>query len=83
MEEGLQRSWKMPPRRLDPRAINDLYDAVEGRISKKIRKKFRYEFSLMKSDMIAKIVSALGGVPQHVGTEDGCEEVAEEFIVSR
>ena len=29
----------------------------------------------MKSDIIAKVVSALGGIPRHVGTKDGYEEV--------
>ena len=33
----------------------------------------------MKSDMIAKIVCALGCVPWHVGTIDGYEEVGEDF----
>ena len=42
----------------------------------------------MNSDMIVEIVSALGGVPRHVGTEDGYEEVArlsgeEKLIVWR
>ena len=31
----------------------------------------------MKSEMIAKIVSALGGIPRYVGTEDSYEEVIE------
>ena len=35
----------------------------------------------MKSAMIAKIVSALGGVPKHVGTKCSYEEVFEDFEV--
>ena len=73
----------MPPRRLDPREIDDLSDVVEQRISEKIRVVFRSEIALMKSDMIAEIMSALGGVPRHVGTEDGYEEVAEDFGIAR
>ena len=38
---------------------------------------------LMKSDMIAEIVSALGGIPRHVGTKDGYEEVVEDFETTR
>ena len=38
---------------------------------------------LLKSDMIAEIVSALGGVPWHVGTEDGYEEATKDFEVAR
>ena len=37
----------------------------------------------LKSDMISKIVSALGSVPQHVASEDGYEEVTEDFQASR
>ena len=33
----------------------------------------------MKSDMIAEIASALGGVPRHVGTKYGYEEAFEDF----
>ena len=33
--------------------------------------------------MIAEIVSALGGAPRHVGTDDGYEEVAKDFEVTR
>ena len=80
----------MPPRRLDPREIDDLTDSVEERISEKVKSDFKSEFedvraefisqiASMKSDMIAEIVSALGGVPRHVGTEDGYEEVAGDF----
>ena len=35
----------------------------------------------MKSDMIAEIVSSLGGVPRHVGIADDYEEVAKDFEV--
>ena len=35
----------------------------------------------MKSDMIAKIVSALNSVPRHVGTEGSYEEVDKDFEV--
>ena len=71
----------MPSRRLDPRAIDDISEVVEARISEKIRVEFRSKIALMKSDMIAEIVSALGGVPRHVGNEDGYEEVVEDFQV--
>ena len=33
----------------------------------------------MKSDMIAEVISAIGGVPRHMGIEDGYEEVAKDF----
>ena len=33
----------------------------------------------MKSDMIAEIVSSLGGVRRHVGTEHGYEEDTKDF----
>ena len=46
-----------------------------------MRAEFRSEIALMKSDMIAEIVSALGGIPRHVGTKDGYEEVVEDFEV--
>ena len=36
----------------------------------------------MKSDMIAKIVSALVGVPRHVGTKDDYEEAAKYFEIT-
>ena len=59
----------MPPRILDPRAIDDLSDAVEEKIIKKVKADFKSEIkevktsfrskmTLMKIDMIAKIVSA-------------------------
>ena len=60
----------MPPRRLDPRAIDDLCDVVKGRILQKIRVDIRSKMTLMKSSMISEIVSALGGIPRHVGTKD-------------
>ena len=80
----------MPPKRFDRRAIHDLTDSVKERISEKVKSDFKFEFedvraefrsqiALMKSDMITEIVSALGSVPRHVGTEDGYEEVAEDF----
>ena len=37
----------------------------------------------MKSDMVAEIVSALGGVPRHVGTEGSYEEVTKDFEATR
>lgn len=84
----------MPPRRFNPGAIDDLSDVVEERISKKVKEdfrsqmeevkvNFRSEMALMKSDMITKIVSALGGLPRHVAAEDGYEKVVEDFKVSR
>ena len=73
----------MPPTRLDPRVIDDLYDVVEERISKKIKANFRSKMALMKSDMIVEIVSTLGGVSRHVGTKDGYEEVVEDFETTR
>ena len=69
----------MPPRRLDPREIDDLCDAVEGRISEKIRTDIRSEMALMKSDMIAEIVNALGGIPRLVGTKNSYEKDIEDF----
>ena len=44
-----------------------------------MKTKFISEIALMKSDMIAEIVSALGGVPRHVGFEGSYEEVAKDF----
>lgn len=76
-------SWKIPPKRLHPRVIDDLSDVVEERILEKIKEKFRSEMALLKSDMIAKIISTIGGVPWHVGSKEGYEEVAEDFEVSR
>ena len=83
----------MPPRRLDPREIDDLTDSVEERISEKVKSDFKSEFedvraefrsqiASMKSDMIAEIVSALGGVPRHVGTEGSYDEAAKDFEVA-
>ena len=37
----------------------------------------------MKSDMIAKIASVLGGAPMHLGTEDDYENFFEDFEESR
>ena len=86
--EGLRRSWKMPLRRLDPRAIDDLTNAMEERISKKItaqieevKASLRSEMELMKSDIVAEVVSALGGIPRHVVIEDDYEEVVEDFEI--
>ena len=69
----------MPPKRLDPREIDNLCDIVEGKISENIRLDIRSEMALMKSDMIAEIVTTLGGVPRDVGTEESYEEVVEDF----
>ena len=46
-----------------------------------IKEEFRYEIALMKSDMIVEIVSALGGVPRHVGTQGSYEEFDKDFKV--
>ena len=73
----------MPPRRLDPREINDPSDAMEERILEKMREEFISEIALMKSDMIVEIMSALRGIPRHVGTKGSYEEVVEEFEVAR
>ena len=37
----------------------------------------------MKSDIVTEVISALGGIPRHVGTEDGYEEVVEDFENTR
>lgn len=82
----------MPPRRLDPREIDHLRDVVEERISKNVKEYFIYEIeevkanfrskmALMKSYIFSTIMSALGGVPWHVGTEGSYEEVVEELEV--
>ena len=68
---------------MDPREINDLSDVVEEWISEKVKEDFRSQIALMKSNMIAKIVSALGGVPRHVGIEDAYEEAAKEFEIAK
>ena len=80
----------MPPRTLDPRAIDDLTDAMEEKISEKItaqieevKASLRSKMELMKSDMIIEIVGALGGIPRHVDTKDGYEEVVEDFETTR
>ena len=70
-------------RRLGPRDIDDLSDAMEERISEKIIVDFRYEMALIESDMIGELISAIGGVTWHVGTKYGYEEVAENFEVVR
>ena len=62
--------------------IDDLSDDVKERILEKIREKFRFDIALMKSDMIVEIMSSLGGVPRHVGIEDGYEDVHEKFEVN-
>ena len=72
--------------------INDLSDVVEERISDKVKENFRSEMeevkanfrsqiTLMKSDMIVEILSALGGIPRYVGTEGIYEKVSEDFEV--
>ena len=77
-------------RRLDPRAIDDLIDAMEERTLEKImtqieevKASLRSEMELMKSDIIVEVVSALGGIPRHVGTKDGYEEVVKDFETTR
>ena len=83
----------MPPKILDLRKIVDLIDVVEEQISKKVKENFRSEMedvrvefrsqiASMKSDMISEIVSALTGVPRHVGTKGSYEEVAKDLEVS-
>ena len=52
---------------------------MEERILKKIREELIFEIYLMKSDMIAEILSALGDALRHVGTKDLYEEVFEDF----
>ncbi|MDF3675386.1 hypothetical protein [Enterobacter hormaechei] len=52
-------------------------------ISKKMRVEFRSKIALMKSDMIAEIVSAFGGVPRHMGIEGSYEEVAKDFEATK
>lgn len=42
-----------------------------------VKDSFRSQMSLMKSDMIAEIVSAIGRIRQHVGIEGSYEEVFE------
>ena len=76
----------MPPRKLDPRKIDDLIDTMEERISElikaqieEVKANFRSEMMLIKSDMISEMESALGGVTRHVGTKYGYEEVVEDF----
>ena len=71
----------MPPRRLDPREIYDLSDAMEDRVLENIRVEFRSKIALMKSVMISEIVSAWGGLPRHVGIEGSYEEVAKDLEV--
>ena len=58
----------MSLRMLDPREIDDLCDTIEENISQNIKEDIRFKMALIKSDMIAEIVSALGGAPRHVGT---------------
>ena len=80
----------MPPKRSDPK---DIDDAMEESLLEKIKEdfrskieevrvEFRSQIALMKSDMIAEIVSALGSVPRHVGIEGSYEEVVEDFEVA-
>ena len=71
----------MPPRILDPKENDDLNDVMEERILEKLRAELKSEMALMKSDMIAEIVSALDGVRRHVGTEGSYEKVAKDFEV--
>ena len=47
-----------------------------------MREEFISEIALMKSDMIAEIVSSLGGVPRHVGNEGSYEKVAKDLEVA-
>ena len=84
----------MPSRRLDPRVIDDLSNVVEERISEKVKENFRSKMEeviasfrskmvLMKSDMIAEIISAIGGVHFHVSTKDFYEFFFEDFEVAK
>ena len=43
----MEKYWKIPLRRLNPREIDDLSDAMEERVSEKIRVEFRSEIALM------------------------------------
>ena len=77
-------------RRLDPKAIDDLADTMEERILGKImtqieevKASLRSGMELMKSDIIVEVVSALGGIPRHVGTKDGYEGAIEDFETTR
>ena len=69
----------MPSRKLNPKKIDDLSDAIEEQILEKVKvdfrskieevkENFRSQIALMKSDVIVEIVSYLGGIPRHVGT---------------
>ena len=78
---GVQKSWKMSLRRLDPREIDDLCDVVETKILEKIRSDFISEMELMKNDIVTKIMRVISGVPRNVGVEDGYEEDVEDFEV--
>ena len=64
--------------KIGPRAIDDLCDAVEARISEKVRSDFRSELEMMKNEVMRAIV----GVLRNVGTEDGYEEAPEDFEVA-
>ena len=78
----------MPLRRLYPREIHDLTDTMEERISEMIKAQIEEvkaslgsEMELMKSDIFAKVVSALGGIPRHVGIEGSYDEATEDFEI--
>ena len=73
----------MPTRRLDPRVIAELYDALETKISEKVRSDFKSEMELMKNDMVVEIIRAIVGVPRNVGMENGYEEAVEDFETIR
>ena len=47
---GLKTFWKMPPRRLDPREIDDLTDSIEERISEKVKSDFKSEFEDVRAE---------------------------------
>ena len=61
--------------------IEDLSYVVELKIIEKVREDFRSRIELLKIDIIVKIISSIGGLPQHKSTEDGYEEFVEDFKV--
>ena len=79
--QGFLLSLRIPPRRLDSRVIQDLCDTMESRIIEKVKSDFRSEMELMKNDMIIEVMRAIAGMLRNLGTEDGYEEVAEDFEV--
>lgn len=75
---GLQRSWKIPLKILDPREIDDLNDTLEKRILEKVKEDFISKMELIKNEIKRTIVV----VPRNVGTNDLYEELVEYFDVT-